>query len=247
MPSLGFSQRLKQQRQGLGWSQGQVAERADISQRHLSWLETDKARPSRVMVLQLAEAFQLGKRDTNDWLLAAGFAPLFGNRPLHHPDMEPIRNALERLLQQQEPFPALVMDAHWNLVSANRGLLRLVGALGLELPQPANLIRLFFGELRPFVLNFAPLAAELIARLHRDPSVEAQSLLVDLPKLPPATEANGLPVLPTHLRLPDGQELRFMTLLASLGSPQDLTAEALRVECFMPMDAGTRGWFAYSA
>jgi transcriptional regulator with XRE-family HTH domain len=122
----GFAARLREWRQRRGWSQLDLAARADISQRHLSFLELGRAAPSRDMVLRLAATLDIPLRQHNALLLAAGFAPVWRETDLGAPELADVRHALDHILAQQEPFPAVAVDRHWNLLKANDGAVRLV-------------------------------------------------------------------------------------------------------------------------
>jgi transcriptional regulator with XRE-family HTH domain len=161
-----FADLLRDRRKGHGFSQMTLAADAGLSQRHLSFLESAKARPSRAMVLQLAEALALPLRERNRWLIAAGFAPLFTERPLHSPDMAPVQQALSLLLKQQEPYPAAVVDAGWNVLQANAATQRLLALLSGG--DEAALWRRVCGEAPPNLmkLTFHPECLRQIGRAH---------------------------------------------------------------------------------
>ena len=174
LSDLAFGRVLRETRGARKLSQLDLARAAEISQRHLSFLESGRARPSRAMVLQLAESLDLPLRSRNRMLVAAGFAPVFPQRSLDSPDMAPVRQALERMLQHHEPFPALVMDRAWNILMANRAMERLFAMLG----DPAALWRRVCGEgprimykltfhpegLRPLISNMDEVGPALLAR-----------------------------------------------------------------------------------
>jgi len=255
-----FSHLLRERRKDHGFSQMALAADAGLSQRHLSFLESAKARPSRAMVLQLAEALALPLRERNRWLVAAGFAPLFTERPLHSPDMAPVKQALDLLLKQQEPYPAAVVDAGWNVLQANAATHRLLALLsgGDEAAlwrrvcgdEPPNLMKLTLHPegLRPLIQNLDELGPGLITRAIREAreSPAAAAVLETVlayPGIPPRWRLAEMwtplaPVLPTRLGL-GGVSLSFITMLCSFGTPLDLTADNLRVECLFPADALT--------
>jgi len=258
-----FSHLLRERRRGHGFSQMTLAADAGLSQRHLSFLESNKARPSRAMVLQLAEALALPLRERNRWLIAAGFAPLFAERPLHSPDMASIKLALDLLLKQQEPYPAVVLDAGWNILQANAATERLLSLLSggnsAALWQrvcgeaPPNLMKLTFHPegLRGFVKNLDELGPGLLARAIREAreNEAAAAVLAEVlsyPGIPARWRLAEVwtplaPVLPTRIGLGDVM-LSFITMLASFGTPLDLTADNLRVEILFPADAFTEAF-----
>jgi transcriptional regulator with XRE-family HTH domain len=241
-------------------SQMDLALAAEVSPRHLSFLETGRARPSRQMLLVLGSALDLPLRERNALLLAAGFAGAYHETGLDEPRMAAMRGALELILRQHEPFGAVAMDRHWNIVMVNVAYARFTGALlGAGLPAltvvPAprpNALRLLFDPqgFRPHVVNWEQVARELLLRVRReaqwsgDPATRA--LLADLlaaPGLPPAArepdvEAAPSLVVPVELRLGEASA-RFFTTLTTLGAPQDVTLQELRVESFHAADAPT--------
>lgn len=261
-----FSHLLRERRKGHGFSQMTLAADAGLSQRHLSFLESAKARPSRAMVLQLAEALALPLRERNRWLISAGFAPLFAERPLHSADMAPVKLALDMLLKQQDPYPAVVVDAGWNVLQANDATQRLLSVFG----DPAALWRRVCGDappnimkltlhpegLRPYIKNLDELGPGLLARAIREAresevAAEVLETVLAYPGIPPRWRLAEVwtplaPVLPTRIGLGD-VTLSFITMLASFGTPLDLTADNLRVECLFPADAFTEAFLRQSA
>ena len=253
-----FADLLRERRKSHGFSQMTLAADAGLSQRHLSFLESAKARPSRAMVLQLAEAMALPLRERNRWLIAAGFAPLFAERPLHSPDMAPVQQALTLLLKQQEPYPAAVVDAGWNVLQANAATHKLLSVFGDPAAlwkrvcgdKPPNLMKLTFHPegLRPFIQNLDELGPGLITRAIREArespeAAETLETVLAYPGIPPRWRLAELwtplaPVLPTRIGL-GNVSLSFITMLCSFGTPLDLTADNLRVECLFPADEFT--------
>jgi transcriptional regulator with XRE-family HTH domain len=256
-----FAAKLRWWRERRGWSQLGLAGHAGISQRHLSFLELGRASPSREMVIRLATALDLSLRQHNALLLAAGFVPVWRETPLAAPELSQVRKAVDYILAQQEPFPAVAVDRHWNLIKANTGMDRLVEFLIGKLPPDAkvNLADALVAPdvLRPFLTNWEevvrhfirsveadaladgdPRTAELLDRLRKYKGVRAALKAV-------TPGAGPSPVLPMCLRKGD-VSLQLFTTIATLGTPQDVTAQELRVECFFPMDEGTankmRAW-----
>jgi transcriptional regulator with XRE-family HTH domain len=264
MPSeQPFAARLRWWRRRRGWSQLDLAARAEISQRHLSFLELGRASPSREMVIRLATALDVPLRQHNVLLLAAGFAPVWQETDLTAPELVQVRDALDYIMGQQEPFPAVAVDRHWNLLKSNEGAVRLVEFLVGPLSPGAqvNLADALVAPnvLRPFLVNWVDVVRYFIrcveADAAADGAVKTASLLERLlaydgvkPALKTSvSDAATGPVLPMHFRKGD-VSLQLFTTIATLGTPQDITLQELRIECFFPMDADTartlRAWAA---
>ncbi|SDD40474.1 Transcriptional regulator, contains XRE-family HTH domain [Geodermatophilus telluris] len=244
-PDVGDLLRGWRQRRRL--SQLDLANDAGVSARHLSFLETGRSRPSREMVLRLAEQLDVPLRERNDLLLAAGFAPAYGRRGLDSPDLAAVTRALERVLAAHEPFPALVVDRSWELVTANAGVAPLLdGAAAHLLEPPVNVLRLSLHPegLAPRIANLAQWRAHVLHRLGRearltgDPGLAA--LHRELAALPGGTDRStpdGIAV-PLRLRTGDGV-LSFLSTVTTFGTAVDLTAAELSVEAFLPADDHT--------
>lgn len=250
-----FGQLLRDCRRGRRLSQLDLALNAEVSQRHLSFLESGRAKPSREMVVQLAEALDLPLETRNRLLAAAGFAGLYPRRRLDAEAMAPVRTALERMLAVHEPFPAMVVDRAWNLVMYNRGLPKLFEVLGGMEAMAArvggsNMLRVTLHPegLRPYIKNFDEIAAHLLTRSAHEalefPALD--EILKEVLRYPglPSRGRNVdwstpmLPVLPTRLSV-GGVELSLITTLTSFGTPQDITADELRIENLFPADAAS--------
>jgi transcriptional regulator with XRE-family HTH domain len=248
-------QLIKHWRERRRLSQLSLAVDAEISTRHLSFIETGRAQPSRDMVLLLARALEVPPRGRNDLLTAAGFAPTYRETALDSPEMADVRRALDFILRQQEPFPGLVIDGHWNLLMANRGASRLMEVF-LEPGDAAavggrpNAMRLLYHPrgLRPYIVNWEPTVAALIQWLHLDLArgigdADTRHLLDELlayPDVPQKWRTLDLdltpaPFLAVHMRKGD-LDIKFFSTLTSLGVPYDITLHELRVECFFPAD-----------
>jgi transcriptional regulator with XRE-family HTH domain len=256
-----FASRLRLWRERRGLSQLDLAGRAEISQRHLSFLETDRAQPSREMVLCLAAALDVPLREQNALLVAAGFAPVWRETALEAPELAEIRSALDYMLAQQEPYPAVAVDRRWNRLKSNAGAGRLVEFLVGALAPDArvNLADALVAPdvLRPHLVNWAEVVRYFIRSVEADAAAdgtpETAALLARLlgyegvrgALAASAPEIAAGPVLPMHFRKGD-VSLRLFTTIATLGTPQDITLQELRVECFFPMDDGTaatlRAW-----
>ncbi len=240
-------------------SQLEVALSAGVSQRHLSFLESGRAAPSREMVLRLCETLAVPLRERNGWLSAAGFAPLFHARPLDDPQMAQVLAAVRLMLANHAPFPAVAVDRAWNIRLANEPFEFLSAALGSDLwtrvgGEGRNLMRLFFhpAGLRPLVANWAVIAPALWRRAEREAEAcgaeYTRALLAELtPHLDPeirhaAQNVSLLPVLPLEL-VKGGIRISLFTVIATFGTPQDVTADELRIECLFPADKATEAFF----
>jgi transcriptional regulator with XRE-family HTH domain len=241
---------LQQWRQLRHKSQLTLAADAGVSPRHLCFVETGRARPSRDMVLVLADALDVPFRERNELLLAAGFAPIYREAGLDDADIAPARAALEAILRQQEPYPAVVMNRGWDILKGNAPADRFFAWL-LGDAAGDNVIRLMFGPLRPFVTNWDDVAESLIRRMHREVvggvrSETVQRLLDDVLSTPgvparlrrPRVDETVLPIIPVRFAK-DGRSFNYFSTITTLGTPQDITLQELRVECFFPMDPET--------
>lgn len=247
--SLPFGEMLRQWRKLRGVSQMDLALDAEVSARHVSFLETGRARPSREMVLVLASALTVPLRERNGLLFAAGFAPVYAEPELGAAGLEAVQRAIAAILRQHEPFPAVVLNRRWDIVAANTGATRLFGRLVPHLAdQPANVLRMILDpdRVRPFVANWSEVAPRLIQRVHQEAvggvlDPDTRELLDEvLTFLPPELRrapANtpGVPVIPVHFRR-DDLDLRFFSTVTTLGTAADITAQELRMECFFPDD-----------
>jgi transcriptional regulator with XRE-family HTH domain len=253
-----FAAKLRWWRRHRGLSQLELAGRADISQRHLSFLELGRASPSRAMVLRLAEALAVPLRQHNALLTAAGFAPAWRESELSAPALAEVARAVTHILAQQEPYPAVAVDRHWNLLEANAGAVRLIEFLVGPLPPgaPVNLADALVAPdvLRPHLENWHEVVRYFIRSVEADAaadgSEETGALLERLlsykgvraaMRAPVADEA-AAPVLAMLFRKGDTR-LALFTTIATLGTPQDVTAQELRVESFFPADDATARTF----
>lgn len=250
LPRVAIGALLREWRQRRRLSQLELALAAEVSTRHLSCLETGRAMPSREMVLRLAERLEVPLRERNRWLAAAGFAPLFAQRPLDDPALQAARAAVEQVLRGHEPCPALAVDRHWNLVSYNRSVHALLQGLPADLlAPPVNVLRLSLHPrgLAPRILNLAAWRHHLLARLRQQVSASGDAtlaaLLAELQALPaPAGEAPASAepavVVPLVLASPHGP-LSFISTTTVFGTPVDITLAELALETFFPADAAT--------
>jgi transcriptional regulator with XRE-family HTH domain len=247
---------IKQWRERRRMSQLSLALEAEISTRHLSFLETGRAQPSREMLLLLARTLEVPLRGRNELLIAAGYAPIYHETALDAPELAQARRALDFMLRQQEPNPAMVLDRHWNILRTNDAMGRVMGIfldpVAVETLGPANAMRLSYHPraLRPYIVNWEATAAAFIQWLHRDflrtGDAETRRLLEELLSYPDVPrrwqtldlDASTAPFLAIELAKGDAR-FSFFTLLASLGTPYDITLHELRIECFFPADAAT--------
>jgi transcriptional regulator with XRE-family HTH domain len=241
---------LREWRQRRRKSQLELAIEADVSSRHISFLETGRARPSRDMVLRLADHLDVPLRDRNRLLLAAGFAPVYGERPVDAPEMTRVRETLDKILKGHEPYPALVVDRQWNLVAANAAIEPFVdGVAPALLEPPANVIRLCLHPdgVAPRVANLPEVRAHLLHRLVRqadltgDPQIIA--LIEELRRYPAGGRASAQPAedeiaVPMKIRTKAGL-LQFFSTVATFGTAVDITLAELSVEVFWPADDAT--------
>lgn len=252
-------EQLRAWRQRRRLSQLALASDAGISTRHLSFLETGRARPSREMVLHLAERLEVPLRERNQLLVAAGFAPMFPERRLDDPALAVARRAVERVLAGHEPHPAVALDRRWTLIMANRAVAPLLtGAAPSLLEPPVNVLRLSLHPqgLAGRIVNLHEWRAHLLARLRRQVELTADPTLIDLlgelrsypvpgrsrPGPPvrdhAAAAAAAAVVVPFRLATEHG-ELSFLSTTTMFGTPVEITLSELVVESFFPADTVT--------
>ena len=234
-------------------SQQALALEAGVSARHLSFVETGRARPDRDLLLSLARSLNIPLRGRNELLTAAGFAPVYRESTLEAPEFAQIRRAMDFMLKQQEPYPAIVLDRHWNIIMANGAMNRLTrlflpGAKAEEAGAP-NIMRLTYHPkgLRSWIVNWEETASAYIQWLHRDllrtgdekiaalldellsyPGVPRKWLSIDL-------DASTAPFLAMEFSK-DEMSYSFFTTISSFGTPYDITLHELRIESFFPAD-----------
>ncbi|WP_297749012.1 helix-turn-helix transcriptional regulator [Hydrogenophaga sp.] len=246
-----FGERLRHWRQHRRLSQLDLAHVADVSTRHLSYVETGRASPSRDMVLRLLDRLDIPLRERNGLLQAAGYAPMYRERPLDAPDMAPARAAVQRILDCHEPWPALAMDRHWNLVMANRMVAPLLaGAAPTLLQGPINVLRLSLHPdgLAPRIANLRQWRVHLFERLrqqiHATSDETLTALLAELQGYPDgfgAAPVVALPgehhgvLMPFQFQTPHGT-LQLVSTTTVFGSPVDITLQELALETFFPAD-----------
>lgn len=254
-----FAHLLRQHRARRRWSQEKLGLEAGVSSRHLSYLETGKAQPSREMVLLLSDVLGLELRERNALLVGAGFAAVYPMTPLDGPAMAPVNRAIDLLLAQQEPYGAVLIDRCWNVLRANNGASRLLGAFLAPGKLPAraatNLVRAMFHPegIRAAIVNWDEVASLVLDRVerahHAHPGDDDRRALLEeiltspgVAGLPRCRLSGAAPVAVLRLRHGAG-ELRFFTLLTTVGTPLDVTAQELTIESFFPADDPTDRWF----
>ncbi|MGL4260401.1 MAG: helix-turn-helix domain-containing protein [Afipia sp.] len=246
-----FGEHLREWRQRRHLSQLDLAGHAEISARHLSFVETGRAAPSRDMVLRLAERLDVPLRERNVLLVAAGFAPAFPTRSLDDPALAAARQAMELVLKAHEPYPALAVDRHWNLVSANAMIAPfLAGVAPSLLEPPLNVMRLSFHPqgLSPLTVNLAEWCGHLLERLHRQCEATADPVLValydELKTYPIPARGGARTNLADSVAIPfqmrfGNEVLSFISTTMIFGTPVDVTLSELALETFFPADEKT--------
>jgi transcriptional regulator with XRE-family HTH domain len=245
VPQLG--ELLRYWRQERGKSQLDLSLDTGISQRHLSFVESGRSTPSRDFLSIVSDALNIPLRERNVLLLASGFAPQFSEQPIDAEQMAIVTRAIDRMLRQHEPHPALVLDRYWNVIRTNEAAPRFFGSfVDLEKrPKPRNLLDLMFDPtgMRPFVEEWEKVAGGLLQRVRREAvgqvlDAKLQELLERLRQYPgvaglKAPLAPQSPVLPITFRRGD-ERFSYFSLITTVGTPQCITAQELRVECMFP-------------
>lgn len=248
METNGFARELRRWRTARRWSQLELALRAGTTQRHLSYMEQGRSRPGRGIVLRLAESLELSLRERNALLLTAGYAPVFAESSLDAPELRPVREAIERVLEGHLPYPALVVRPYGELVAANAAVTVLTeGAAGHLLEPPVNVLRLALHPdgLARRVANLPEWGRHIVEALRalalRSPDDRLDAFIAELeeyvPPLPYGPDHVGFAV-PLRLRCDEG-ELRLVTTVTSFATAVDVTLAELRLEAFLPADEET--------
>ena len=254
---------LREWRQRRRLSQLQLALEGRISTRHLSFLETGRARPSREMLLHLSRVLEMPLRDRNLLLVRAGFAPMFAEKSLDAPEMGAARSAIEMVLRGHDPYPAVAFDRHWNLVLANQAAQRILAGIAPHLREPpVNMMRLSLHPegLGAALVNLPEVRARMLHRLERQAAESGDpflaELLAELSALPVAGPPNAVParlddmILPLQLRTLAG-ELKLFSTITVFGTAVEVTLSELAIEAFFPADAQSgerlRAWVGGTA
>lgn len=240
---------IRQWRERRRLSQLELALRADVSARHLSFVETGRSKPTSEMILRLADELEVPLRERNTLLLSGGFAPTYPQHRLGEPSMAAVSDAITKILDAHHPFPAVVVDQHWDMVDGNTAIdLLVAGAADHRLEPPVNVLRLSLHPdgLAPRIVNLAEWRAHLIGRVDSQVSATADATLVALrdelltyphpdDTRPPPTDAI---IVPLRLRVGD-DELSLFSMTTVFGAPREVTVAELAIETFYPADASS--------
>lgn len=243
-----FGELIREWRQRRRMSQLDLALAADVSSRHVSFVETGRSVPSRSMVLRLASALDVPRREQNHLLFAAGLAPVYAERSLEDPDMAPVRAGVERVLAAYEPFPCLAVDRGWRVLRFNAGATVLLDGVAPHLLDEPNALRIALHPdgLAPRIRNLAEWRHHVVGRLRREVAVSdsdhLSSLLAEIESYPGGYETTrdlGGVAVPLELYTSSGQLLTFLSTVTTFGTALDLTAAELSIEAFLPADQET--------
>jgi transcriptional regulator with XRE-family HTH domain len=245
-----------------GVSQLDLSFNAGVSQRHISFIESGRSVPSRQMLMDLAQTLDIPLRERNALLLAAGYAPMYADTAWNAQEMQGVTKALERMLRQHEPFPALVMDRYWNVLMTNDAAPRFFNCfIDMAARQgPRNMLHLVFDPdgMRPFIADWESVSASLIQRVYREsvgrviddatrdllaalrayPDASTKQRVARQPDPDTAHDVAAMPVIPIGF-IKDGHVLNYFSMVASVGTPQSVAAQELRIECMFPADDET--------
>lgn len=254
-PELGAM--LRHWRDLRGTSQLELSSHTGVSQRHISFIESGRSSPSRQTLMDIAQALDVPLRDRNSLLLAAGYAPVYSAAPWNAAEMQGVTRALERILRQHEPFPAVVMDRYWNVLVTNEAAPRFFNSF-IDMKKrtgPRNMLHLMFDPdgMRPHVADWDQVAPTLIHRIARESvghvtDSKTQELITAILSYP-GTKAEwktprAVPTTPTLPVIPLGfiynsATLRYFSMVTTVGTPQTIAAQELRIECLFPVDEST--------
>ena len=240
---------LRYWRRQRGKSQLDLSVDTGISQRHLSFVESGRSTPSRDLLLTVSEKLDIPLRERNVLLLASGYAPVYEEPSWDIPQMSVVTKAIDRMLLQQEPHPALVLDRYWNVIKTNQAAPQFFGSfIDLDAhPRPRNLLDLMFNPaaMRPFIDKWEIVAAGLLQRVHRESvghvvDPKTVELLKRLEKYPgvkalSTTPRTHSPVLPITF-MKGTERLSYFSLITTVGTPQSITAQEIRLECMFPLE-----------
>jgi transcriptional regulator with XRE-family HTH domain len=247
-PRRPFGEELRTWRQRRHLSQLELATEVDISTRHLSFMETGRAQASRAMVLRLAQQLDVPLRERNDLLIAAGFAPMYASKPYSDSSLDAVRDAVDLILKGHEPYPALLVDRHWTLVSANNPARGFLHCLDEELVKPPiNVLRISLhpNGIASRIVNLPEWRSHVLARLARDVELTADARLAELLaelRAYPGGEAkhadatNASVVVPLKIRTPEGGVMSFISTTTVFGTAVEVTLSELVLEAFYPAD-----------
>jgi transcriptional regulator with XRE-family HTH domain len=254
-PELGAM--LRHWRDLRGTSQLELSGRTGVSQRHISFIESGRSSPGRQTLMDIAQALDVPLRDRNSLLLAAGYAPAYSEAPWNAAEMQGVTRALERMLRQHEPFPAVVMDRYWNVLMTNEAAPRFFNCFIDQKKRtgPRNMLHLMFDPdgMQPHLADWDQVAPTLIHRIARESvghftDSKTQELITALLSYPGANpEWNTPRAVPATPRLPviplgfihNSTTLRYFSMVTTVGTPQTIAAQELRIECLFPVDEAT--------
>lgn len=244
----GYGSALREWRGKRKLSQLELSLSADVSARHIAFLETGRSRPSRAMVMQLGEALDVPRAERNRMLDAAGFRPAWVSRPLSAEDLDPVRRAIARVIDRHDPYPALVVDRHWNIVTANKCGALVLAAFGVAGGDSILSAMLEPGRAESMIENWPEVAAHTLARLRTESAHlggdavldKAAGQLAGDPALLKAPARQDMPaIVPTRYRL-GGQIYSVFGTIAQFGTAEDIALADLRIELLFPADEATR-------
>jgi transcriptional regulator with XRE-family HTH domain len=237
-----------------GRSQFDLSLDTGVSQRHISFIESGRSVPGRQTLLDIAQALDIPLRERNTLLLASGYAPIYSEGAWNGPEMQSVADALERMLRQHEPFPAVVMDRYWNVLMTNEAAPRFFDCF-IDMAarkSPRNMLHLMFDPdgMRPFIANWEDAAKGLFQRVYRESvgrviDEKTRELLAALLAYPDVKtdwknpiELSAMPVIPIGF-IRDDQVLNYFSMVTTVGTPQTVAAQELRIECMFPADEAT--------
>jgi transcriptional regulator with XRE-family HTH domain len=245
---------LRQWRAARGRSQLDLSLDTGVSQRHISFVESGRSVPGRQTLLDIAQALDVPLRERNALLLAAGYAPIYSESAWNAPEMQMVTGALERILRQHEPFPAMVMDRYWNVLMTNESTLKFFNCF-IDMAArkgPRNILHLMFDPagMRPFIANWEETAKGLFDRVRREAvgrftdekTRELMAALLAYPGVNGQRKTGGasrvIPVMPLSF-VKDDKVLNYFSMITTVGTPQTIAAQELRIECMFPVDEAT--------
>jgi transcriptional regulator with XRE-family HTH domain len=261
-PAKKLGELLSYWRDLRGTSQMTLSLDSGVSQRHISFIESGRSVPSRQILMDLAQTLSIPLRERNTLLLAAGYAPMYSEDPWDAQEMQIVTKAVSRILRQHDPYPAVVMDRYWNVLMTNDSTQRFFRRF-IDLAErkgPRNILHLMFDPhgMRPFIANWEDVASSLIQRIHRealgrvidDKTHDLLEALLAYPEVDArwtykshTVAASASPVIPIGF-VEDGKVLRYFSMVTTVGTPQNVATEELRVECMFPADEATEIWHA---
>jgi transcriptional regulator with XRE-family HTH domain len=245
---------LKEWRGVRRMSQLELGSSADVSPRHISFLESGRSNPSRPMVLHLTEVLEVPRQERNRFLGAAGFAPMYEKHDPESAAMEPIRQAISWTLQQHDPFPAIVLDRHWNVLDVNKAAAMMFAMLGVDAEINMIDVLIHSDNVREQIVNWSEVGYFLLTRLRTESAAvggddildAAIALLLTDDEITPPTTSPLPPALPAIFKI-DELQVSLLSTIAQFGSAEDIALVDQRIELFFPADEATRALFLSAA